>query len=300
MSNTIRVAEQDIIFLSYDEPNAEKNYTDLCQKIPWAKRVHGVKGSDAAHKACANLSDTDHFVTVDGDNQINQNFLNVEIDLEKIGCTSDHVFSWCGNIHVNGLKYGNGGLKLWNKNFVENMRTHEASSDDDSANLVEFCFNNKYYQFNENYSTSYTNGSAFQAFRAGFREGVKMSLNQGAPVKDIKSVWWQNLERLLIWCSVGADVENGLWSIYGAREGCYLTNCTDWDYTQVRDFEYLTEQWNNYYSQMHNDDLGDKIEELGQRLTADLGLEIAILDKNSSKFFKRVYHNTPRIIKSRQ
>jgi len=91
-----------------------------------------------------------------------------------------------------------------------------------------------------------------------------------------------------------------LWSIYGAREGCYLTNCTDWDYTQVRDFEYLTEQWNNYYSKMHKNNLGDQIEELGQRLTADLGLEIAILDENSSKFFKRVYHNTPRIIKSKQ
>ena len=47
----IKVVDQDIIFLSYDEPNAEKNYADLCSKVPWAKRVHGVHGSDAAHKA---------------------------------------------------------------------------------------------------------------------------------------------------------------------------------------------------------------------------------------------------------
>jgi len=91
--NKIRVAEQDIIFLSYDEPNAEKNYADLCQKIPWAKRVHGVKGSDAAHKACADLSDTEYFITVDGDNQVKPEFLNVEIDVEKLGLTEDHVFS---------------------------------------------------------------------------------------------------------------------------------------------------------------------------------------------------------------
>ena len=38
----IKIIEQDIIFLSYDEPNAEKNYADLCAKVPWAKRVHGV------------------------------------------------------------------------------------------------------------------------------------------------------------------------------------------------------------------------------------------------------------------
>ena len=43
--------DYDIIYLSYDEPNAEKNYADLCKIVPWAKRVHGVDGSDAAHKA---------------------------------------------------------------------------------------------------------------------------------------------------------------------------------------------------------------------------------------------------------
>jgi len=293
----ITVVEHDVIFLSYDEPNAEQNYTDLCQKIPWAKRVHGVKGSDAAHKACADLSETEYFVTVDGDNRVKQEFLNVVIDIDKLGLTPEHVFSWCGKIHVNGLKYGNGGLKLWNKRFVENMRTHEAADDNDARSLVEFCFDDKYYQFNENYSTSYTNASPFQAFRAGFREGVKMSLNQGAPVKDIKSVWWQNYERLLIWCSVGADVENGLWSIYGAREGCYLTNCTDWDYTQVRDFEYLTDQWGKFYC---NKDAQQELYRLGTDLRNELGLEIAELDSNSSKFFKRVYHNTPRILKNRQ
>ena len=108
----IRIAEQDIIYLSYDEPNAEKNYADLCSKIPWAKRVHGVKGSDAAHKACAALSETEYFVTVDGDNIVDPEFINVEIDLTELGLTQDHVFSWCGKVNVNNLMYGNGGIKL--------------------------------------------------------------------------------------------------------------------------------------------------------------------------------------------
>ena len=38
MSNIIKIIDQDIIFLSYDEPNAEKNYSDLLRKVPWAKR----------------------------------------------------------------------------------------------------------------------------------------------------------------------------------------------------------------------------------------------------------------------
>lgn len=293
----IKIAEQDIIYLSYDEPNAEKNYADLCSKIPWAKRVHGVKGSDAAHKACAALSETEYFVTVDGDNVVDPEFINVEIDLDALGLTTDHVFSWCGKVNVNNLMYGNGGLKLWTRKFVNNMRTHENSDPSDTKGLVEFCFDDRYYQFNENYSTSVINASPFQAFRAGFREGVKMSLDQGAKVSSIKDIWWQNYQRLLIWCSVGSDIENGDWAIYGAREGCYLTNCTDWDYANVRDFEYLTTQWGEKYSKVTDKMLPYEIMGLGETLRHELDLEIADMDTKSSKFFKTVYMNTPRIIR---
>jgi hypothetical protein len=295
----IKIIEQEIIFLSYDEPNAEKNYADLCNKVPWAKRVHGVKGSDAAHKACAALSDTEYFVTVDADNIINPKFLEVEIDLSALGLTSENVFSWCGKVHVNGLMYGNGGLKLWTRKFVNEMKTHENSDPTDLKGKVEFCFDDRYYQFNENYSESFTNATAFQAWRAGFREGVKMSLDQGAKIKDLKSIWWQNYHRLLIWSSVGTDVENGIWSIMGAREGCYKTMCTDWDYSQVRDFDWLTEYWNSTHEQAENEDTTKYINFLGKELKDKCGLEIANLDGAGSKFFKLVYQNTPRIIRKR-
>jgi len=293
---TIKIIDQDIVFLSYDEPNAEKNYADLVNKFPWAKRVHGVKGSDAAHKACAALSDTEYFVTVDADNIVDPKFLEVEIDLDTLGLTSENVFSWCGKVHVNGLMYGNGGLKLWTRSFVNSMRTHENSDPTDIKGKVEFCFDDRYYQFNENYSTSYTNATPFQAWRAGFREGVKMSLDQGAKVKDLSKIWWQNYDRLLIWSTVGADVENGLWSILGAREGCYLTNCTDWDYSQVRNFEWLTEHW---HSKSSIYELKEKLEFYKTELTTNCNLEIADMNESSSKFFKRFYINTPRIIRKR-
>lgn len=297
MSKKLRVVDQDIIFLSYDEPNAEKNYADLCSKVPWAKRVHGVKGSDAAHKACADLSETEYFVTVDADNIIDPNFLNVEIDLDELGLDENYVFSWCGKVHVNGLMYGNGGLKLWTKDFVNNMRTHENSNPDDVKGLVEFCFDYRYYQFNENYSESFTNATEFQAWRAGFREGVKMSLNEGARADDIQKVWWQNYQRLLVWCSVGADVDNGVWSMLGAREGAYLTNCTDWDYTNVRDFEYLTNYWNENYKDKKFPT--DRFETYRSALVTDHKLEISDLDSQGSKFFKRVYENTPRVVRKK-
>jgi len=295
----IKIIEQDIIYLSYDEPNAEKNYADLLTKVPWAKRVHGVKGSDAAHKACANISETEYFVTVDGDNIIDPKFLEVEVDLDKLGLTPNHVFSWCGNVHVNGLMYGNGGLKLWTRKFVNEMKTHENSDPDDTKGLVEFCFDDLYYQFNESYSESFTNETPFQAWRAGFREGVKMSLDQGAKVKDLKTVWWQNYHRLLVWCSVGADVENGIYSILGAREGAALTNCTDWEYANVRDFDYLTNYWNDHYENAPDEEKVKQINFYGTELREKCGLEIANLDPAGSKFFKTVYNNTPRIIRKR-
>jgi hypothetical protein len=264
--------------------------------VPWAKRVHGVKGSDAAHKACAALSETEYFVTVDADNIIDPKFLDVVVNLEELGLTPEHVFSWCGKVHVNGLMYGNGGLKMWTRKFVNNMRTHENSADDDEKGKVEFCFDEKYYQFNDSYSESFTNATPFQAWRAGFREGVKMSLNQGTKTADIKKVWWQNYQRLLIWCNVGADVDNGIWSMIGAREGCYLTNCTDWDYANVRDFEYLTRYWEEqgYGSAT---DTEYRYKWLGTEIQHKCGLEIADIGNSGSKFFKAVYQNTPRIIK---
>jgi hypothetical protein len=295
----IKIIEQDIIFLSYDESNAEKNYADLLAKVPWAKRVHGVKGSDAAHKACAKLSETEYFVTVDADNIIDPKFLEVEIDLDALGLTGENVFSWCGKVHVNGLMYGNGGLKLWTRKFVNNMRTHENAAVDDTKGRVEFCFDERYYQFNDSYSESFTNATPFQAWRAGFREGVKMSLNQGIKTNDIKKVWWQNYHRLLVWCTVGADVEHGIWSILGAREGCYMTMFTDWDYANVRDFEWLTNHWETTHEQAEPEKITEYINFLGKYLMKHSELEISNLDPAGSKFFKTVYQNTPRILRRR-
>jgi hypothetical protein len=291
----IKVIDQDVVFLSYDEPNAEKNYADLCSKLPWAKRVHGVEGSDAAHKACADISETEYFITVDADNIVDPAFFQQEVDYETLGLTPDHVFSWCGKVYVNGLMYGNGGLKMWTRKFVHNMKTHEHSEDGDERGKVEFCFDDKYYQFNENFSISYTNETPWQAWRAGFREGVKMSLDQGTRATDIKKVWWQNFDRLKIWCSVGSDVENGNWSVLGARQGLYMTMCTDWDYAQVRDFEYLNTFWKQLTITEEN--LSEEIQELGDKIRLELDIDIAELDAAGSKFFKSVYNNTPRIIR---
>src|SRR6056300_1747051 len=105
MTDIFRVIDHDIIYLSYDEPNAEKNYADLVSKVPWAKRVHGVKGSDAAHKECARISETDRFITVDGDNTVKEDFLNQELSFINNKDMEKCVVSWVGKNTINGLMY---------------------------------------------------------------------------------------------------------------------------------------------------------------------------------------------------
>jgi len=299
MENTFRVLDYDIIYLSYDEPNAEKNYADLVTKIPWAKRVHGVKGSDSAHKACAELSETDRFVTIDGDNRIREHFLAQEINFEQHVELKNKVISWCGHNVINGLMYGNGGVKCWPKEFVLNMKTHENAAPDNPHAQVDFCWDVEYIQMNSCFSDIYNNATPQQAWRAGFREGVKMALDQGVKpsLDDFYKNHWKNLHRLYIWLMIGADIENGLWAILGARQGLYKTMCTDWDYVNVRDFEYLNNLWNEELLCIKDNDLEKEIKQIGKYIIGELKIPIGVdpLSKDQSVFFKTVYLNPARI-----
>lgn len=304
-----KLHEFDVIFISYDEANCEENYADLLEKVPWAKRVHGVRGSDAAHKAAAELSETDYFIGIDGDNIVDADFFDQEIDLEEerfLGKT----MSWAAKNEINGLVYGNGGLKLWNKEHVVNMRTHEAAPEDaTNAEKIEFCWDDSYVQMKDCFCTTHPNGSPLQAFRAGFREGVKMTLDQGNKVEGrIKdTVWHGNYTRLLVWQTVGADVKNGLWAIYGARLGTYMTYLTEWDYINVMDFEWINEFFENevkakFSSEAEFDeyctkskyrwseeDLVREIENLGIELRSKLGMDVGEFDSVNSRFFKTCF-----------
>jgi hypothetical protein len=284
---TVDIADLDTIYLSYDEPQKEEFWTKIKNMVPWAKRVDGVKGSDAAHKAAAAASDTDRFVLVDGDNLPDPVFFNqcLTLDNSNIDC----VFRYRAKNHVNGLMYGNGGLSIWTRDFANNMRTHE-NTDGRDETTVEFCFDPKYVAMHDCYSTTYPNGSPFQAWRAGFREGVKMCLNQGRrpSASEFKDrVHTRNLDHLTIWHNVGADVENGMWAIFGSRLGTYKTMLTDWDYTEVQDFDKLAELWEEH------GDTGPtwRAQELEESLRTQLDLPMNTLTEDQSCFFKHHYRS---------
>ncbi len=57
----------DIVFISYNEPNAESNWLKLKNRFPMTKRVHGVKGIHNAHIIAAKKCFTKMIWVVDGD-----------------------------------------------------------------------------------------------------------------------------------------------------------------------------------------------------------------------------------------
>jgi hypothetical protein len=283
----MKIIEFDAIFLSYDEPNADLHYADLCNKVPWAKRVHGVKGSDAAHKAAAAASETDWLVTVDADNIVKPEFFNLDLDMSD---PRIQVYGWCGQNIINGLRYGNGGLKIWKKEFILNMKTHEASESE--RGQVDFCWEEGYRNFPLTFSKSIINGSPFQAWRAGFREGVKMTLLDGVkvPPQEIKErIWWHNIHRLRMWSTVGSHEDNGKYAVLGARMGTYMTNCTDWDYVQVRDFEVLR---GIYEDKVNHSSVENDSEQYANEIRLQLGLDWPWLDQRQSKYTLDLYNET--------
>jgi len=284
----IDVADLDTIYLSYDEPQKEEFWLKIQNMVPWAKRVDGVKGSDAAHKAAAEASETERFILIDGDNIPNPDFFNLTLEFPDTQY-QQAVFRWRARNHINGLMYGNGGISSWTRTFVNNMRTHEAT-DGRAETEVEFCFDPLYWPMYDCYSTTYPNGSAFHAWRAGFREGVKMCLNKGArpDLPEFKDrVHQRNLDHLTVWHNVGRDVDHGIWAIAGARMGTYMTMLTPWDYKQVQWFDSLTDIWNTVKD--HDPEL--VAGRVAEDLTTQLDLPITMMNAPESKFFKHHYRS---------
>jgi hypothetical protein len=286
----IDVADLDCIYLSYDEPQKEEFWLKIKNMVPWAKRVDNVKGSDAAHKAAGEASDTERFILIDGDNMPDESFFNIQLDFTgKDETFKKAQFRWKAINSINGLQYGNGGMSSWTKTYVREMKTHEHQTEGDISRVADFCLDSKdnlYWAMYDCYSTTYPNYTPFQAWRAGFREGVKMCLDRGArpTIEKFKeTVAMRNMNNLTIWHNVGADVENGIWAIYGARLGTYMTMLTDWEHTNVQWFDNYPALWEEYKDR----DPHHSAKFFGEALSDKLGLPMCILDSEQSKFFKR-------------
>jgi hypothetical protein len=273
-----------VVFLSFDEPNADHHWELLQKVVPHSNiaRVHGVKGFDACHKAAGNAFPwSDYVITVDADNQIDPEFFNKTAPQQ---ITLGMTFTWGGRQFTNGLMYGNGGLKMWNRDHLLNMRSHEAS--DNERDAVDFCWDfQQYKEVPGCYSTVYTNGSPYQAFRVGFREGVKLSMEQGQvidPERISKDMHAANFQRLLTWMTVGRDVEHGAWSMYGARLAAKMLYFDDFDFTLIRDYDWFID----FFEQHKNKEIITELTTLSVKLQDVYGFRLPGFTADESRMLK--------------
>lgn len=290
----------DAVFLSFDEPNADSHYDRALEYLPHAKRVHGIKGFDAAHRHAGEICGSDHVITIDADNLLtDEEFFSGRFDVSPRD--REAVFSFSARNVLNALEYGNGGVKIWPRETLVTLRSHENARRPEAA--VDFCWTTPYFQVNRVLSEVHMTDTPFQAFRGGFREGVKFNLAGGTLAYKVypdlpkgeallSHIGDANLERLRIWCSVGADVPNGDWAILGARLGCVMTALDGFEHAHVADYGWVKDFWEKTVYADWQDDARrhEAIIDLGNRLNRELQLEIADLDAAASRFLKSTYH----------
>lgn len=302
----------EVFFITFDEPLKDLSWKKLKKALPKAQRTDSVKGFDRAHKVCAEKTRGRRFISIDGDNELLPNFHEFTISRELMD--SNYVLSWAAANSINGLCYGNGGVKCWPTSLVHEMNCHENATDEKSA--VDFCYKLQYFLMPEVLTVSNIHHTPYQAFRSGFREGIKMSLVKGEKLKYSNEsqllqlfttkIPKSNLERLTIWCSIGQDVENGLWAIYGARRALVEVYINHMPLENIRDYDWFNNYWDTIvYPEFSGGNekcsvrqtswdktkLDYSAEKLRLELNKVLGLELISYDSNQSKEFKRNYKN---------
>ncbi len=283
MADRTRISDLDFVYISYKEPNKEQNWADLKSKVPWAKRVDGVVGFDSAHKAAAEKAETDFFISVDGDNIIDESFLLQTLDWTKTNKKAVH--RWRAKNNVNGLVYGNGGLVGWQKETCLNMKTHENADKDE--NQIDFCWGVPHENLHNCSSTTLITESEKKAFVAGYREGVKMSTEKGKPIpaNDFHKIWPTNLRILSTWCTIGADVELGKYAMLGARMGCFNTVIqANSNHFHIRNLDNME----SYYKDQSPQDIDTDLLMYGNSLRQQLDMTIAEYNEDESRFYRFV------------
>ena len=231
----------DIVFISYNEPFADENFQRLKLKLnnQTLYRVNGVKGIHNAHKEAAKLAQTDKFWVVDADAEVLNDF---KFEVEQIPYYSQQAYIefretvqvWKSKNPVNGLEYGNGGVKL-----LPTRLTLEMS--EDSTDMTT-SISKKFKPMDEISNITKFNTDPFNSWKSAFRECVKLSSKVISGQVDDETQY-----RLRVWCEETDDPYALDGAIQGKEYGDKHKDNTD-ALRKINDFEWLKEQFDARYS----------------------------------------------------
>jgi hypothetical protein len=217
----------DIIFISYQESNAEYRYSILKQRFPYAKRIHGVKGIHQAHIEAAKISLTDMFWVVDADAIIVEDF-----DFSYIPKIEEQewVHVWHSRNPVNDLTYGYGGVKLLPRQLTLDMDT---TSSDMTTSISS---NLKVIEEVSNITAF--NIDSFSTWRSAFRECAKLASKTIDRQKKEETD-----ERLKTWTTYASGDYSGD-ALRGARDGMRFGLSSSSNLNLINNFDWLQEKYN--------------------------------------------------------
>jgi hypothetical protein len=217
----------DVVFLSNNEPYADAHYAELLKIVPNAKRVNGVKGIAAAHIRAAEVAETNMVFIVDADCRV----LDSRVFLHHpLWADRNNVHVWKSRNPVNGLEYGYGAIKLFNRHQLLGATTW----------TVDFSttFNNKFKVINKLVCETAFNYNEETTWRSAFRECAKLAAKIIPNQIDTDTI-----KRLEVWTTQGADKPYGEWAIKGAQAG------RDWALTNpeqlhlLNDYDWLADKF---------------------------------------------------------
>jgi len=175
------VKEMDIVFLSYDEPSAEKYWKILKEKYPRAKRLKGVKGRTQAYHSAAAMSKTDYFFAVFPTIELDDSFdFTFQPDRLREAC---HYIFHAKN-PVTGLEYGHRAVILYNKHLC--LSTIHPN--------LDFTLSQPHTVIPQSCGVSHFNQTPEISWRVAFREVLKLC----AMKPTVESKY-----RLKKWCELG-------------------------------------------------------------------------------------------------
>jgi hypothetical protein len=227
------VTPMDIIFISYDEPSAEKRYNKLKEKFPRSKWVKGVQGQTLAYLSAAMLSETDYFFAVFPKSELAPGF-DFSFQPDRLRNPCHYIFD-C-HIPVIDLRYGWGGVILYNKKLV--FKTPKPG--------LDFTMSQAHHSVPILSAISNCNETPLLAYRSSFREVIKLLQMK----QTVESKY-----RLKKWSTLG-NGDNAEWIYRGAVDGKKHYEQYKDDYTKLMysyDFEWIRDQFRSLYPEKTSD-----------------------------------------------
>ena len=231
---------QDIVYISYDEIDAEKNYNTLLEitkDLPnTVHRVHGVNGVQQGLKAASLKSNTPWSYHVFAKTELNPEFkFNYVPDYMQI--PKNYIFN-CRNMS-NDLVYGHMGVVLSNNRIV-------IDSADYSELGLDFTMSFPVEVVPELSCFGYFASSPYQAWRTAFRETSKLSYFHNE-TSDMEARY-----RLHVWTNK-AHGEHSEWVLNGARDGVEFYEKTGPDLAKLKaafDWNWLRDYFDSKYGSL--------------------------------------------------